>query len=95
MYQTLSFVSFLLHNVNWLNKKKGRMKMLYITTHSTHFIYGYMASEFSGKICSKMRSKGHQEMFISSSRRSSRGFIIIYYYYYIRSYISSFKNFGN
>ena len=24
--------------------KEGRMEMFYLTTHSTHFIYGYMAS---------------------------------------------------
>ena len=26
-------------------KKEGRKKMFYLTTHSTHFIYGYMASD--------------------------------------------------
>ena len=26
----------------WLN---GRKEILYLTTHSTHFIYGYMASD--------------------------------------------------
>ena len=25
--------------------KEGRMEMFYLTTHSTHFIYGYMASD--------------------------------------------------
>ena len=25
-------------------KKEGRKEMFYLTTHSTHFIYGYMAS---------------------------------------------------
>ena len=25
-------------------RKEGRKEMFYITTHSTHFIYGYMAS---------------------------------------------------
>ena len=26
-------------------KKEGRKEMFYLTTHSTHFIYGYMASD--------------------------------------------------
>ena len=26
-------------------RKEGRNKMFYFTTHSTHFIYGYMASD--------------------------------------------------
>ena len=26
-------------------RTKGRKGMFYLTTHSTHFIYGYMASE--------------------------------------------------
>ena len=30
------------HNVKL---KEGRKEMLYLTTHSTHFIYGYMASD--------------------------------------------------
>ena len=25
--------------------KEGRKEMFYLTTHSTHFIYGYMASD--------------------------------------------------
>ena len=29
----------------WLNTKEGRKEMFYLTTHSTHFIYGYMASD--------------------------------------------------
>ena len=29
---------------NNTNKKKGK-EMFYLTTHSTHFIYGYMASD--------------------------------------------------
>ena len=28
-----------------LKGKKGRKEMFYLTTHSTHFIYGYMASD--------------------------------------------------
>ena len=27
------------------DSEKGREKMFYLTTHSTHFIYGYMASD--------------------------------------------------
>ena len=27
------------------SEKEGRKKMFYLTTHSTHFIYGYMASD--------------------------------------------------
>ena len=26
-------------------KKEGRKEMFYLMTHSTHFIYGYMASD--------------------------------------------------
>ena len=26
-------------------RKRGRKEMFYLTTHSTHFIYGYMASD--------------------------------------------------
>ena len=28
----------------WKKKKEGRKEMFYLTTHSTHFIYGYIAS---------------------------------------------------
>ena len=35
--------------------KEGRKEMFYLTTHSTHFIYGYMASDHSdskwGNLC--------------------------------------------
>ena len=27
------------------NRLEGRKEMFYVTTHSTHFIYGYMASD--------------------------------------------------
>ena len=45
------------HRVHWFRgtavvalyeldiEKEGRKEMFYITTHSTHFIYGYMASD--------------------------------------------------
>ena len=36
----VSVVIFLVNN--W---KEGRKEMFYLTTHSTHFIYGYMASD--------------------------------------------------
>ena len=29
----------------WKRKKEGRKEMFYLTMHSTHFIYGYMASD--------------------------------------------------
>ena len=29
----------------WVTSKEGRKEMFYLTTHSTHFIYGYMASD--------------------------------------------------
>ena len=28
-----------------ITRKEGRKEMFYLTTHSTHFIYGYMASD--------------------------------------------------
>ena len=28
-----------------LEMRKGRKEMFYLTKHSTHFIYGYMASD--------------------------------------------------
>ena len=28
-----------------LDEEEGRKEMFYLTTHSTHFIYGYMASD--------------------------------------------------
>ena len=30
-------------------KKEGRKEMFYLMTHSTHFIYGYMASDIMVK----------------------------------------------
>ena len=33
----------LLYKTLW--NKEGRKEMFYLTTHSAHFIYGYMASE--------------------------------------------------
>ena len=37
--------------------KKGRKEMFYLTTHSTHFIYGYMASDIRLQIRKQRRSK--------------------------------------
>ena len=32
--------------VCWMDgRKEGRKEMFYLTMHSTHFIYGYMASD--------------------------------------------------
>ena len=33
------------HSVLANLKKEGRKEMFYLTTHSTHFIYGYMAPD--------------------------------------------------
>ena len=30
---------------HWMTKKEGRKEFFYLTTHSTHFMYGYMASD--------------------------------------------------
>ena len=40
-------ISFLFHENDCIppNLKEGRKEMFYLTTHSTHFIYGYMASD--------------------------------------------------
>ena len=44
-----SFIYKLNHNYAHLrcllDIKEGRKEMFYLTTHSTHFIYGYMASD--------------------------------------------------
>ena len=32
-------------NLNFVNNKEGRKELFYLTTQSTHFIYGYMASD--------------------------------------------------
>ena len=41
-------VVVILHGSNLsllVTKNEGRKEMFYLTTHSTHFIYGYMASD--------------------------------------------------
>ena len=41
----ISWVEAVLQNTGKLRTYwKGRKEMFYLTTHSTHFIYGYMAS---------------------------------------------------
>ena len=43
-------------------KKEGRKEMFYLTTHSTHFIYGYMVSTVGyGCICNKKEKKKKKE----------------------------------
>ena len=58
---TCVIVKYLIHNyynleqhciksgISHLRRKEGRKEMFYLTTHSTHFIYGYMASDIMGK----------------------------------------------
>ena len=36
---------FLMLELKSCKRKEGRKEMFYLTTHSTHFIYGYMASD--------------------------------------------------
>ena len=43
MRQTIRFITVDTCFVNVL--KEGMNEMFYLTTHSTHFIYGYMASD--------------------------------------------------
>ena len=40
-----SSYSHLCQNVSWTRSCVGRNEMFYLTTHSTHLIYGYMASD--------------------------------------------------
>ena len=37
----------ILPNQGGTREKKGKKEMFYLTVHSTHFIYGYMASDLS------------------------------------------------
>ena len=43
LYDSLILCQICLPNV--LHLLEGRKEMFYLTTHSTHFIYGYMASD--------------------------------------------------
>ena len=38
-------IKYLINTANILNLHEGRKGMFYLTTHSIHFIYGYMASD--------------------------------------------------
>ena len=40
-------------------REEGRKEMLYLTTHSTHFIYGYMASDIWLRTILIVRKKTH------------------------------------
>ena len=42
---TATYWTLNVHNVTRARKQEGRKEMFYLTTHSTHFIYGYMASD--------------------------------------------------
>ena len=44
-YDALNTFYLRLYGVRHMVKDQGRKEMLYLTTHSTHFIYGYMASD--------------------------------------------------
>ena len=41
-------------------REEGRKEMFYLTTHSTHFIYGYMASDIKDHSDSE---RGRKEMY--------------------------------
>ena len=41
----LGFRSIYAYGKHYATGKEGRKEMFYLTTHSTHFIYGYMASD--------------------------------------------------
>ena len=43
--------------------KEGRKEMFYLTTHSTHYIYGYMASDIWLRTNLIVRKEGRKEMF--------------------------------
>ena len=43
---------------------KERKEMFYLTTHSTHFIYGYMASDIWLRTILIVRKEGRKEMFL-------------------------------
>ena len=45
-------------------EKEGRKDMFYLTTHSTHFIYGYMASRIRLRTILIVRRKEGRTCFI-------------------------------
>ena len=53
-------------------ERKGRKEMFYLTTHSTHFIYGYMASY----ICKRTIQIGREETNCHHYMISIKGFYI-------------------
>ena len=46
-----------------LSWNERRKEMFYLTTHSTHFIYGYMASDIWLRTILIVREEGRKEMF--------------------------------
>ena len=42
---TLNTFCLRLYGVRHIVKEEGRKEMLYLMTHSTHVVYGYMASD--------------------------------------------------
>ena len=44
-YLRLYGVGHMVKDYSDRERKEGRKEMFYLTTHSTHFIYGYMASD--------------------------------------------------
>ena len=46
------------------SEKEGRKEMFYLTTHSTHFIYGYMASSIWLRTILMVRRKEGRTCFI-------------------------------
>ena len=59
-----------------IEKKEGRKEMFYLTTHSTHFINGYMASDIWLRTILIVRKEGSKEMFYLTTH--STHFIQLY-----------------
>ena len=55
-----------------MGDEKGRKEMFYLTTHSTHFIYGYMASDFKDHLDSEKGNllPPHRLLFTTNSKGS-------------------------
>ena len=62
---------FLLEAVNILDKE-GRKEMFYLTTHSTHFIYSYMASDIWYRINQIVREETRCRLMGYSFRLTAR-----------------------
>ena len=56
--------------------KEGRKEFFYLTTHSTHFIYGYMASDISLRTIPIVRKETHCRHIGYSFRLTAR--VILY-----------------